>query len=321
MDQMDIVYTWVDDSFPGYLEELNRYADDPRDLNPNRTRDNLDLIRYSMRSVARNCPWLRRIHLVTCRPQVPPWLDVDHPKINLVHHDRIIAPANLPTYNSFCIVSHLHRIPDVTERFAYLEDDMLVMSPDWRDAMVAADGRMQVHLSKRRVRQDHDPAKASPWNLALATADRALAARFGGGTGRRHVIHGPQLWEVPVAKAMCADFAQAIATTRRSRFRAPDNVPPEFLLQHYAVETGHAVVAPDRLSNAVEGYVSIENFAPITRWELWKLTRRKPLTVTLNDSFGQRPNPRVVAMVRRQLALWFPDPAPWEKPAPLRAPA
>lgn len=313
MDQMDIVYTWVDDSTPGYLEELNRYADDPRDLNPNRTRDNLDVIRYSMRSVARYCPWVRKIHVVTCRPQVPAWLNVDHPQINLVHHDRIISSGYLPTYNSFCIISHLHRIPEVTPQFAYLEDDMLLMSPDWIEAMFAPDGRPQVHLSTRRVKQGLDPAKASPWNLALANADRALSAKFGDETGRRHVIHGAQIWDVDTMRLMCADFATQVAATRRSRFRGADNVPPEFLSQHYALATGRAVQAPARVSRAVEGYVSIENFAPGTRWRMWRTKRRNPLTVTLNDSFGQRPNPRVVQMVREQLRQWFPDPSPWER--------
>ena len=70
-EPIDIVYTWVDDSFPGYLDELNRYTDTAHDTNPNRTRDNLDVIRYSLRSVARHAPWVRRIYLLTCRPQVP----------------------------------------------------------------------------------------------------------------------------------------------------------------------------------------------------------------------------------------------------------
>ena len=315
MKPMDIVYTWVDDSFPGYLEELNRYADDPRDLNPNRTRDNLEVVRFSLRSVARNCPWVRRIHFVTCRPQVPAWLDAGHPMINVVHHDRLMDRKILPTYNSFCIVSHLHLIPDVTDQFVYMEDDMLAMAPGMADALFAADGRPQAHLQPKPIRQDLDPAKDSPWNLALATADRALAARFGGGQGRRHIIHGPQVMDVANSRAMCDAFAAEIATTRASRFRGGDNVPPEVLNQHHGIETGAFAEAPWSLSNDLQGYVSIENFAPWTWWQLKRINARKPLSITLNDSFGDRPNPRVVAMVRAQLDRWFPDPAPWERDA------
>ncbi|MCG6902399.1 MAG: stealth conserved region 3 domain-containing protein [Rhodobacter sp.] len=315
-EPIDIVYTWVDDSFAGYREELNRYVADKRDTNPNRTRDNLDIIRYSMRSVARYLPQVRKIHFVSCRPQIPAWLDPDHPKLDIVHHDRIMAPGILPTFNSFCIVSHLHLIPGLSRRFVYFEDDMLAMSPDLHGALFAPDGRPLVHCSPDRVLPLHrlNPATSSPWNLSLANADAALSDRFGPGP-RQHVIHGPQVMDVDVCEAMCREFPALIETTRRSRFRGIDNVPPEFLARHMAVETGAAVLAGWGQSSRVQGYVSLENFAPWTWWQLRRVEARKALSVTLNDSFGGRPNPRVEAMVRARLHRWFPDPAPWEMAA------
>ncbi len=313
---MDIVFTWVDDRFPGYLETLNRHAADPRDLNPNRTRDNLEVLRFALRSVARNCPWARRIHLLTCRPQVPAWLDPEHPAINLVHHDVVMAPEVLPTFNSFAIVSHLHLVPGLSRRFVYFEDDMLALSPGLGPALLAPDGRPLVHLSRRRVapRKRLDHSAASPWNLALATADEALSRRFGGGA-RQHVIHGPQLFERETMEAMEAAFPDEIAATRAARFRAPGNVPPEFLAPHFALETGRAARAPSALSRKVEGYVSIENLRAWTAAQLAWLRARRPLSATLNDSFGARPNPATETTVRRWLESRFPDPAPWERPA------
>ena len=316
MEPIDVVYTWVDDSFAGYREVLNQYVADQHDTNPNRTRDNLDIIRFSMRSLARNLPQLRKIHFVSCRPQVPDWLDVDHPKIEIVHHDQLMAPEVMPTFNSMCIVSHLHLIPDVTRRFLYVEDDMLIKSPKALDAMFAPDGRPYVHLKPTRVvpLEKLNTETSSPWNLALANADAALSKRYGPGP-RRHIIHGPQVMDVDVSEHMCRDYADLIAATRRSRFRGRDNVPPEWLSQHLAAETGVAVRADWALSRQVQGYVSLENFAPWTWWQLARIDRHKPLTVTLNDSFEDAPNPRVEAMVRARLQRWFPDPAPWEKPA------
>jgi len=315
-EPIDIVYTWVDDSFPGYLDVLNRYADTPHDTNPNRTRDNLDVIRYSLRSVAQNAPWVRRIYLLTCRPQVPAWLKVDHPQIRVVHHDEIMDPGVLPTFNSFCIVSHLHRLPDVSRRFLYVEDDMLLMSPGLRSALFDADARPFVHLKPKRVvpHARLDPAVERPWNLALANADAALKTRFGGGT-RRHVIHGPQIVDCDVWARMEAEFADEITRTRASRFRGGDNVPPEFLGRLYAMELGGAVAAPAALSRKVQGYVSVENLALWTRAQLFATRLRGPLTVTLNDSFEDAPNPRVVALMRAQLERWFPEPSPFEKDA------
>ncbi len=313
---IDIVYTWVDDSFPGYLDELNRYVTDKRDTNPNRTRDNLDIIRYSMRSVWKNLPEARRILLFTCRPQIPAWLDPSHPMIEVVHHDQIMTPEILPTFSSFCIVSHLHLLPGLSERFLYVEDDMLAMSPKLLDAMFSADGRPIAHFKPKRVlpRTHLNPKTSSPWNLSLANADAALSRRFGPGP-RRHLIHGPMAFDRTVFEAMCRDYADEIGETRRSKFRGTDTVAPEFLVQQLAVETGAVVAADWNMSKRVQGYVSLENFAPWTWYQLTRTEARKPLSMTFNDSFEDRPNPRVEAMVKAWLDRAFPDPAPWETPA------
>lgn len=312
-DPIDVVYTWVDDSFPGYLDELNTYVANPHDTNPNRTRDNIDILRYSMRSVWQNLPQIRRIYLVTCRPQLPEWLDPEHPKIEVVHHDEIMDPAILPTYNSFCIVSHLHKLANLSEKFIYFEDDMLAMSPDLADALFAPDGRPWVHLDKRKVRPlaQLNATKSSPWNMSLANCEAALSENHGPGP-RQHIIHGPHVLDIAVCEEMCSTYKDLIETTRESRFRGSDNVAPEFLASHLAIETGAAKTSDQALSDKVQGYVSIENFAPWTWFQLARLNRAKPLSATLNDSFGNRPNPKVENMVRRQLHKWFPEPAPWE---------
>src|SRR5262245_45524529 len=117
-DEIDVVYTWVDDTWPGYADLLRQHASNRHDLNPNRTRDNLELLRFSLRSLAAFVPWARRVYLVSCRPQVPAWLNTD--RITVVHHDAFIPREHLPTFNSFAIVSNLHRIPNVARRFVYV---------------------------------------------------------------------------------------------------------------------------------------------------------------------------------------------------------
>ncbi len=311
----DVVYTWVDDTWPGYLDALNAHAGDRRDTNPNRTRDNLDLIRYSLRSLARHLPWVRRIYLFTARPQVPPWLDAAHPKLRLVHHDQVIAADNLPTFSSFAIASHLHRLPGVSRRFLYFEDDMMANSPRLWQALCDPDGRPVVNTRRAWIlpRDKLNPATSSPWNLAMANADAALSARFGA-RARRHVMHGPQLWDRDTAAAAEAEFPALFAATRRARFRSADGVPPEVFLAHYAVETGRARLAAPAAARRAEGYVSLENLLPWTWAQLALLDLRRPLSITMNDSFGGRPNARVEALVRRWLQARFPDPAPWERP-------
>ncbi|MGY8799657.1 MAG: hypothetical protein ACKVG4_12865, partial [Longimicrobiales bacterium] len=110
----DILYTWVDDSFPGFREERAQYATNPDDLNPERTRDNLDLLKYSLRSIERYAPWRGKVWIVTCRPQVPAWLNTEHPDIRIAYLDEFMPPEELPCFNAFAIESYVHRIPGLS---------------------------------------------------------------------------------------------------------------------------------------------------------------------------------------------------------------
>lgn len=314
-DPIDVVYTWVDDTFPGYAEQLRQYAGDGRDTNPNRTRDNLDLIKYSMRSLATNAPFVRNIYLVSCRPQVPAWLKPDHPKIRIVHHDQIFEQRHVPTFSSFCIVSHLHLLPDLSRRFVYIEDDCLIWSPLRLHHFVAPDGRPHVFFNPRRTKrhEELDSARDSTWNLGLATAEDALDKRFGR-RDRTHVIHGPMLIDRESFGAMLDEFSDEIAATRTARFRADGTVPPEYLYAQYLAATGKGIVTTDI---PMEGYVSLENFLPWTWLQLKLQARRRPLAMTLNDGFGANPNPRVVRYLRAWLERHFPDPSPFERQTPL----
>jgi hypothetical protein len=313
-EPIDIVYTWVDDSFPGYLEELGRYATDGRDRNPNRTRDNLDVLRFSLRSLASNVGFYRNVYIVSCRPQVPAWLDAAHPQIRVVHHDQVIDAKYLPTFSSFAIVSHLHLLPGLSRRFVYVEDDCLIWSPLRLSHLTSDDGRPFIFFNPRRTRrhQELDRSRASSWNLALATAEDALDREFGERT-RTHVIHGPLLIDRALFSSMLDRFSAEIAATRTARFRADGTVPPEYLYVHTLAETGEGVVATGL---RMEGYVSLENFLPWTWLQLRLQQWRRPLTMTLNDGFGECPHPGVVRHVRKWLEMWFPEPSPFERTVP-----
>ena len=96
-EPLDVVYTWVDDAFPGYLELRDQYAATRHDRNPNRTRDNLEMLRYSLRSLAHLDVPIGNVFLVSQRPQVPAWLNTGVAGLRVVHHDEFMDPALLPT--------------------------------------------------------------------------------------------------------------------------------------------------------------------------------------------------------------------------------
>lgn len=301
---------------PGFATELQSHAADSRDMNPNRTRDNLDLLKFSLRSVERHAPWLGRVFILTCRPQVPAWLDTAHPDVTVVHHDEIMDRRHLPTFNSFAIISHLHLIDGLSDRFLYMEDDMLFLRDTRREQFVDPGGRLMVyeHRSRTPVLADLDAATSSPWNLALAECNRLLDERYGT-VPRRHVNHVPLLIDRNAWGEMLSLWEDHTEATRSSKFRAAGNIAPEYLYPHWRAAEDRAVILKGAETRRFAGYVPLENLWALTAFNLMRIRLFKPYCCTFNDNFEQRPNPRVEHLVRQKLERLFPVPGRFEKPA------
>ena len=142
---VDLVYAWVDGDDPQLQADIRRYASGSDELNPERTRDLYDLLRYSLRSVAMFAGWIRNVHIITRRPQVPTWLDLSNPRVNVVHHDELsgFAPY-LPTFNSTAIESFVHAVPGLSDHFLYLNDDFLFGAPTVQEDFLTAAGKQRV---------------------------------------------------------------------------------------------------------------------------------------------------------------------------------
>ncbi len=308
---VDLVYTWVDDRFPGFRDELLGHAIDPRDRDPNRTRDNLQIMRYSLRSIARFAPWFRRIYIVSCRPQRPRWLSSD-PRVAIVHHDEIMPAENLPTYNSTAIASYLHRLPGLAERFVYIDDDELFLAPVRpADFIDEASGKDIVRgWPKRMVRSgDFDPRTCSASDLVFAATQELLDRDFGRAE-RPEVHHLPLFVERAAYAAMMERDDPAIEHTRASRFRRAGNIVPNIYYRFARIAGGNAELR--LIADGDAGYASLDNFFPWTAFNLWRIDRARPKFVTLNDNFNQRPWRSAEAVVRWFLDRWLPDPSPFE---------
>ncbi|OFV92568.1 MAG: hypothetical protein A3H95_06650 [Acidobacteria bacterium RIFCSPLOWO2_02_FULL_64_15] len=312
-EKLDIVYTWVDDSLPGFQEERRRLARNRHDFNANRARDNFDLLKYSLRSIERFAPWRGTIHIVTCRPQVPRWLNLAHPDIRLVHHDEIIPADRLPTFNSFVIESYLHCIPTVSPRFVAFCDDMLLLRSSDRRDFETETGRLVYHFSgtlpsaRRRISD-----RISPWNAALINAARMLDREFGPGA-HPLLAHHPRIVDRDEMEAVVARWPAEFEHMRRTRFRAHDTVVPYHLMAAFLVHAGRAVAAERTRTRQCMHYVGLENIGLWNRWLLYRAERARPVFLALNDNFGAHPRPAAEAPVRRFLERVLPKPSAFER--------
>lgn len=152
---IDVVFTWVDDSdhewrkryqhYKQFVNENNigQYATDPARFS------NHNELRYSLGSVQKFLPWVRRIYIVTDN-QCPVWLKTND-RIRIIDHKDIIEKEYLPTFNSHVIEAHLHKIPDLAEHFIYFNDDVFVARPLPPGHFFRSNGLASLFMSKKSL--------------------------------------------------------------------------------------------------------------------------------------------------------------------------
>jgi hypothetical protein len=310
---IDLVYTWVDGADPAWRARRDAAwaAANPGEhstlaANPSRYA-NRDELRFALRSLAAYADWVRTVYIVTDR-QLPPWLNAEHPRVQVVDHTAIFPDGEgLPTFNSHAIESRLHHIEGLAEHYLYLNDDMFFGRPCAPEDFFVGNGLARLFPSPKTV----PPGPAGPADTPVEAAGKnnreLLTARFGRAPAQRF-LHAPYPQLRSVLIELAEAFAADVERTTRSRFRHPTDLSiPASLSMNYAYLTARAV--PGALSYA---YVDLAD--PRLGRRLRKLRSTRPQVFCLNDHAGLGDDPAAVdAAVRAFLSAYYPDPSPFER--------
>jgi hypothetical protein len=306
---IDMVFSWVDGSESGYVEERSRWAalSGLPDSPPARYRQ-IDELRYALRSVHAFAPWVRRIFIASDSP-MPDWLDPTHPQVTFVRSEQFFAdPEALPTFNSHAIESQVHHIPGLAEHFLYSNDDMFFGRPV-TPAMFFSPGGITrfVEATVRIGLGESDPLRTGHDNAMRV--NRALLRERFGRTITRHLEHTAAPLRRSVLAELEREFPDDFVRTAASRFRSPADISVTNSLYHYyALMTGRAVTQTALRVLYVE--TTLARSADLLR----RLERRRRYEMfCLNDgSEPEIPEETRVATVTSFLDRYFPVPGPWE---------
>lgn len=310
---VDVVYTWVDGDDEAWQEQKERYSPKgpgevaPRVLLDERFRSR-DELKYSLRSLELFAPWVRRIHIVTA-DQCPSWLDVSHPKINMVSHKDVYAdPAWLPTFNSSSIETQLHHVPGLATKFLYFNDDFFLgqfCSPSdffYSNGMVkffptdqrAFEGDID-HTSEEYIQADKN---------AIEMFQEIMPA-----VGRTITCHVPYPSDRDLLSEMEDRWPEEFAACGSARFRSSADLRPiAFMQYHYGYEERRAV--PASISHR---YLAL--WKPNIIEQLDAVGRRRSYKTFCINDVGLEPhrtaevNEAVVAF----LDAYFPQPSSFER--------
>ncbi len=299
---IDLVYAWVDGDDPELHADMRRHASGSEPLNPERWRDPYDLLRYSLRSAAMFVPWVRRVHIITRRPQVPKWLDLSNPRVNVVHHDELSDfEPYLPTFNSTVIESFVHAVPGVSDHFLYLNDDFLFGAPTVPEDFLTAAGKHKVFGTYFGIRLPFRVYRKR-WKF------------YNNG----HIEHCPRFVYKPFWEDMLEANQKALHRTRSNRFRRGSDLRMDRLYRMWMLGPARRHAEPVKAWDLLRyhRFHSINNNRRKQARGLEALERMRPKFYCLNDDQGANPDAWVCDRVREFLDAYYPEPSEFERQVP-----
>ena len=99
-DKIDFVLTWIDGADPEWQQERATYESGQRNIENGvaRYRD-WGTLKYWFRGIEHYAPWVNKIYFVTWG-HIPPWLNTENEKIQVVKHHEFIPEEYLPTFSA-----------------------------------------------------------------------------------------------------------------------------------------------------------------------------------------------------------------------------
>lgn len=254
---IDAVITWVDGEDSRHAAKRARYSSDG--LHPGSWAATRFACRgeigYSVRSIIRFCPFVRRIFIVT-DAQYPSHLEsifTERPdcrsRIEIVDHQAIYGDHSdlLPVFSSRSIETMIHRIPGLAEHFIYLNDDMFI-GRQLRPEFFFRNGLPVLRGNKRAfplgaVQRLKSMLRRGPSRAGFKEAQQA-AARLVGRT-RDYLLaeHHPHAMRRSTLAAFFDDRPSLLRRQAAFRFRSPEQFSPIGLANHLELDHG-AIVEP-----------------------------------------------------------------------------
>ena len=338
---VDIVYLWVDGSETAWRQKRRQAAANLSEIDrremalygnvEGRFRDN-DELRFSLRALEKFFPTHGHIYLVTdC--QTPVWLKTSA-GITVIDHRDLIPPEQLPTFDSGNIESYIHRIPDLSERFFYFNDDVFFGAPvqltdwffpggtyvAWSDDDLITDEPMRADATalENACRLSHQWLRTNFRPVSMAATDDSLAPYQ---PVFRTFAHSPRPMlrsRMLLLEKLAPELFERVRSTV---FRVWDKptIVSDFVLR-WALANGQAIVREHRhmyVSTGPDAFHALNETLTVLASAVGQLDFFC-INDTTDNALPQDPR---LAQVRKTLLRLFPQPSAFERSAKdLRSP-
>lgn len=314
---IDIVYTWVDGANETFLKQRAFYKGEKNDITTDIARfESRDELKYSIRSVLKYAPWVNHIYIVTNNGEKPAWLDSDFDKITIVPHKDIIDAEYLPTFNSHIIEAHLWKIPNLSEHYIYLNDDVMLTRPVSKDYFFTSGGLVKTFITNARLPQGSILEDDSPTIKAAKNARSLILSYTNNGIWAdvlfAHTFH-PFLKSVQ--QFIWEHFSNEVKGFLGNRFRNPSDLYLSFLHHHLVLLQGKGIA-----TRTHSFYFNIREKSAVNSYKALLNHRDKdtaPYSMCLNDLTANTNDlPDYAEKLSKFLETYFPQPSAAEIKTP-----
>lgn len=176
--KVDFVYTYVDSTDKKWLKKYKKVFPS-KNIDTIRYR-NYEEIYFSLKTLEKYGKSVcNKIYIVTDNQtldtnKLSSWVKK---RTTYVFHDKIIPSKFLPTFNSIVIESFLHLIPNLTDNYVYVNDDVFLGNTLTEDFLYQNGVfNILVYINNKK-RKSKNPNK--PWEHYYFNADKLFKDRFG----------------------------------------------------------------------------------------------------------------------------------------------
>ena len=249
---IDIVYTWVDGSDKNWLKKKNevliKYSDFYKtDEVSGKTRFfNRDELKYSLRSVSKFAPWVRKIFIITDN-QIPVWLNINNSKIIIVDHREIFKTKHLPCFNSNAIEANIHNIEKLSDNFLSFNDDFFLgRSTDITDFFHNTGkpklftGKKLYNFNKKRLLTSKSIKTKNPHQYAILNARKKVYDKYGI-IVNFNLLHGIKVLNKNNLIKLEMVFSEYFENTRKHQFRDNSDIWIIALDAFYSIAIGENI--------------------------------------------------------------------------------
>ncbi len=293
--KVDVVITYVDGFDPLWQKDYETTFNAPFLVKHFR---DWGTLKYLMRGIEQNLPYVETIHLVVAREsQVPAW--VNREKVHIVLHEDIIPAEYLPTFNSATIGLFLYRIPGLSDYYLYFNDDIFPLKscpvemffPEGKSAI-----KFSTHLFAQGFYKKH---VRNSYRLARTLLGQSYGLCF----------KRPQHICIPMQRKACEEvFAKATPQIMASLSpKRTENNLNQSLFLNYLYYSGRAISRRIPAKFCSMAVYSAEKIAQYIKYPV------KPL-ICINDvSMSEEKQAYMQAMLHQAFEKVFPNKSRFEK--------